>query len=404
MIVARRGRRVVAATLVFVCAGLAPATAAAQDTPAAGPSSTGGEPIRPPVAEGADPNDWEAYFDRGVQLFREAPAEAGPYFYWASRLDPSRAEPLFARWANFLFRARNEDIYAIVRRDYSVFERPDFAKADSLRVRALMRNPFVHRGLESLAYDRLPGDFRGGRDVRAWIAYTEGKFKQAVEMHTRTIERGGPDAVWNRFDRSLASVAAGDLPSGLADLQELVAELRRREEAQALLEFYVSKEHLLYMIGLVHNQMGDRVASRDAFGEALLEDASFAYGYVGLAALDRAARRHADAAGEFSQAVALAGDDGYLHYLHAEVLFDLRRYAAAASALEQAIALEPWYALPHYLMGRVRERQGREDDAYPHYERFVALSTAGDSRAKSMRLRLRLRAQAAADTTSTRTP
>ncbi len=358
------------------------------------------EPERPPVAPGADPNDWEAHFDRGAKLFREEPALAGAHLYWASRLDPSRAEPLYARWANYLFRAKNEDIYAYLRGEEAIWRRPDFLEAWGLRERALVRNPFVHRGLEVLVYDRLPGDFLDSRDNRAWIAYTEGKFQQAVALQTRTIERGGTKAMWNRFDRSLAAVAAGDLPLALSDLKALVEELRRQDD-QRMVALYASKHDLLYMIGLVHNQMGDRAAARAAFGESTVENAAFGYAWAGLAALSSAARQHAQAATEYEQALQIEPEDGYLHYLHAQTLFALQRYEGAATALTQAIALEPHFAAPHYLMGRVRERQGREADAYPHYERFVALATAKDPQAKSMRLRLELRAKA--DTTR-RTP
>lgn len=358
------------------------------------------EPMRPPLLPGADPNDWEPYFDRGNKLFREDAKAAAPYFYWASRLDPSRAEPYFARWANYLFRAKNEDIYAYLRSDEALLRRADFQEAYGWRRIALMRNPFVHRGFEMLVYDRLPGQFSDSRDMRAWIAYTEGKFAQAVASHTRTIERGGAKAVWNRHDRALAAVMAGDMALALTDLKALVEELRRQDD-QRMVALYASKEHLLYMIGLLHNQMGDRAAARSAFGEATVENAAFGYGWAGLAALSGAARQHAQAVGEYEQALQLEPDDGYLHYLHGVALFNAQRYEGAATALQQAIRLEPHYAQSYYMLGRVRERQGREAEAYPHYEAFVQRASARDPQAKSMRFRLELRARA---DTSRRTP
>lgn len=373
-------------------------TLSAQAPPAAGPLPAGA-PMRPALGAGADVNDWEAYFDRGAKIFRDSPAEAGAYFYWASRLDPSRAEPYFARWANFLFRAKNEDIYAYLRGDEALWRRADFIGADSLRTRAIMRNPFVHRGLESLVYDRLPGNFAESRDTRAWIAYTEGKFSQAVAMHTRTIDRGGAKAAWSRYDRALAAVAGGDMALALTDLRALVEELRRRDEAE-LVGFYASKHHLLYMTALVHNQLGDRVAARAAMGESTVENAAFAYGWAGLAGLSRAARQHAQAVSEYETALELEPNDGYLHFLHAAALFDLQRYEAAATAAAKATELEPYYAAPHFLLGRSRERQGRESEAYPHFERFVALAPAKDPQAKSMKYRLELRAKS--DTTRPR--
>jgi hypothetical protein len=350
------------------------------------------EPPRPALPAGGDAHDWEAYFDRGVQLFRQDAREAGAHFYWASRLDPSRAEPYFARWANFLYRTSYEETYAYLRRAREMRERPDVLHADSLHLRALMRNPFVHRGLEILVYDRLPGRFDESRDTRAWIAYSAGNFQAAIANHTRTIDRGGARALWARYDRSLAHVAAGNMAAALEDLRALLDGLRAEDE-QELVGFYTPKHHILYMIGLVRNQMRDGAAARAAFGEAIVEDASFAYAYAGLASLSRAGRQHAQAASEYAQAIELAPDDGYLRYLHAQALFDLQRYAAARGELERAIALEPHYAAPHHLLGRVLERQGHEAEAYEHFERFVRLSSARDPVAQQMRFRLDLRAR-----------
>lgn len=59
------------------------------------------QPPRPSVSRGADPTDWEAYFEIGDRDFKRSPQQAQAAFYWASRLDPTRAEPLFARWASY---------------------------------------------------------------------------------------------------------------------------------------------------------------------------------------------------------------------------------------------------------------------------------------------------------------
>jgi tetratricopeptide (TPR) repeat protein len=360
-----------------------------------GAQSLGSEPPRPPLPSGGDPNDWESYFDAGVKLFMQDATRAGAHFDWAARLDPSRAEPYFARWANFRYRTNTEDVSAYLRRVPAVRARPEMLQADSLRDRAFMRNPFVHRGLEILVYDRLPGNFSESRDTCAWIAYSNGSFDAAAAHYTRTVERGGDAGLWARYDRSLSNVAAGKMPAALADLKALLEGLRARDEAE-LVYHYVPKQHILYMIGLIQNQLGDHAAARASFGESIVEDASVAYGYMGLAALSRAARQHARAADAFAQAIELAPEDGHLRYLHAQALFDLQRYTGAHEELLRVIALEPHCAAPHYLLGRVAERSGKEVEAYPHYERFVAQASAKDPVAVRMRQRLALRARAPA--------
>ncbi len=352
--------------------------------------STGAEPFRPAVPNGSDPKSWEPYFDLGVKLMKSQPAKAAEAFYWATRFDPARAEPLFARYAVSFVLAKQEDAIAYFRSEPTILQRPDIMAADSLRSLALMRNPFVHRGLEILIFDRMPGSFSDSRDTRAWIAYSNGEFTKAIDLHTGMINRGGPDALWSRFDRALAYVAANQLPLALADLRALLDALRAQDAKQTVV-LYRSKHYLLYMIGMILTQQRNYADARTAFQEALLENAAFAYGNAALAAISRAQRNPTQAASEFALAVELAPNDGVLRQQYGQVLVDLQRYDGAVEQLQRAAALEPYWALPHLYLGRAREKQGNMDEAFAHYERFVALSTANDSQAKAIKLRLDLR-------------
>lgn len=352
------------------------------------------EPDRPPLPAGADPKHWEGYFDRGVDVVKHSVVEAEVAFYWSNKLDPTRPEPLFARYATFFLRARPEEARAYLRGEPEILRRPDVLAADSLRVLALMRNPFVHRGLEILIYDRLPGSFSDDRDTRAWIAYSNGEFQQAIDLYTRTIERDVRSALWRRHDRAIAYVAMGNGPAALADLRTLLEALRTTDERTAT-TFYQSKHFLLYMIGMIQTSMQDYAGARTSFQESLVENAAFAYGNAGLAALSRLQRKTDQAAGEYALAVDLAPDDGVLRYLYAQVLQDLQRYDEAAAQLARAIAQEPHYPAPVLLLGRVREKQGKEAEAFELYARFVRMAPANDTQAKNMKLRLDLRSQRA---------
>ncbi len=341
---------------------------------------------RPPLPAG-DIKSWEPYFDEGVRIFKQTPITAERYFLWSSRLDPTRAEPLFAQYAAFFAHTKEEDVRAYFRGDAATLRRPDIRAADSVRALALVRNPFVHRGLEILIFDRLPGDFSENRDTRAWIAYSNGEFPRAIDLLTRTIDRGRPDARWRRFDRALAYVAVADNRKALADLRALLAELRAQDDRGAV-TFYQSKHFLLYMIGQLHLSMREYDAARTAFQEALVEDASFAYGNAGLAAVSRIQRNNIQAEGEYSLAVELAKGDGVLRLWHAQVLFDLQRDAEAEAEVLRAIAIEPMWPAPQHLLGRLRERQGRMDDAYAAWEKYVTMAPAGDAAARALKTRL----------------
>ncbi len=352
------------------------------------------EPRRPKLPADADGRQWESYFDLGVRIFRANPKAAEEAFFWASKLDPSRAEPLFARYAAFFSYRTYEDVRDYFRGDEKLMRQPDILAADSIRTLALMRNPFVHRGLEILIFDRMPGEFAMDRDTRAWIAYSNGEHAKAIELFTRTIQRDGRQARWRLYDRALAHVSMGGNRAGLADLQTLLAALRAEDETGAV-TFYNSKHFLLYMIGMIHQSLRDFVAARTAFQEALVEDASFAYAHAGLGALSRLQRNNAQAADEYALAIELAPTDAVLRFRRVEVLFDLQRFMEAERELLRVIAEEPYWPAPHHLLGRIRERQGKEAEAYEAWAKFVAMAPANDAQAKAIKLRLDARAQRA---------
>ena len=54
---------------------------------------------RPTPPPDKDPNDWVSYYQYGLELLPRRPDRAESYFAWASRLDPSVAEPWVGRHA-----------------------------------------------------------------------------------------------------------------------------------------------------------------------------------------------------------------------------------------------------------------------------------------------------------------
>jgi len=183
---------------LLVCCSAA--GAAAQPAPAPG---------QPMFTVGGDAKHWESWFDHGVRVMRDAPREASIAFAWASRLDPTRAEPYFALYAASMVRLPRERTVQYFRGEETALRDPAVLAADSARTLGLMRDPVVHRGLEAVMFDLLPGTFRDDRDTRAWIAYSNGDLVRAVSLHTRTIDRLGERARWQRFDRALAYAASG---------------------------------------------------------------------------------------------------------------------------------------------------------------------------------------------------
>jgi tetratricopeptide (TPR) repeat protein len=336
----------------------------------------------------ADPNDWEAYFDAGVAALRTAPSDAAAALVEASRRDPSRAEPYIARYVAFWLSRTVRDFADYRSGDRKAYDDPAVRAADSLYLLALVRNPFVHRGLEALLYDR------GQRllttaDTRGWVAYSAGNFREAVAVYTRAIERDSVRTLWQRRERALSKVGYGDLLGAQQDLEFLLRELRRRDATDADVEYYSSKHGLLHMIGLLQTQRRQFAPAREAFLEALVEDAGFAYAHAGLGTVARAERNARGAVEAFGQAVLLAPRDPVLRQSYAASLLDAGDLDGAVTEARAALQAEPLWAAPYLTLARALERRGAMGEARAAYEAFIARATRTDPNLAAARAKVR---------------
>ncbi|MEX2181538.1 MAG: tetratricopeptide repeat protein [Gemmatimonadaceae bacterium] len=142
------------------------------------------------------------------------------------------------------------------------------------------------------------------------------------------------------------------------------------------------------MIGLIRVQQGDYAGAREAFGEALVENAGFAHAQAALGLLSRTERKMTQALEEHTAAAGLLPSDQVLQLQHAQALFDAGRFEAAVQAAERVAAAEPRWAAPHLLMGRARDRQRRTAEATEHYRAYLARATRTDPQAPALRARV----------------
>ncbi|HEX8209399.1 MAG TPA: tetratricopeptide repeat protein [Longimicrobium sp.] len=322
-------------------------------------------PERPALPRGADPNSWESYFDLGMRHMPGMPSRAEAAFYWASRLDPSRAEPLYARWAVFhLHDLGRWERY--LDDDPRVLRRSEVLRADSLRWHAYRRNPFVHRGLDLLLIDQLPGRWGGDRVTQAWIAYGAGNFARAAEEFGRIANRNPRFAYW----AVLANVSASRFPEATLHLDSLLARARR-EETRRLVRPDESKEMIEYALGLLHRARNNKAEAAAAMQRALLENLAFYPARVQLGEMALEEGRFAEAVDELEQAAEIAPDDGYLQYRLGAALLLAGKSAEAVSALRSASRLEPYYAAVDLLLGAALERAGDTSAAKEAYSRYL---------------------------------
>ena len=331
---------------------------------------------RPALPVGADPNDWTAYYDRGVQLLKHDGASAEAMFGWAARLDPSRAEPLYGRWVRFHLRD-NLRFERYLLDDPRTLRNPAVVAADSLQMRALIRNPFVHRGLIALAYDMLPGIWSDDPSTRAFLAYANGDLPRAAE-NLELIVRRSPGDLRARQQLALTLVSLGRFEAARVEMDSVVARLRGADERRVV-QVYESKELLLYGIGLLYLAQNQAGQARDAFAGAVLEDASQWYPHRGLGLALLAGGNAREALDEYRTALELAGDEPLLLSEYADALSGAGQYPEAVEQLTRLVRLEPEWAGPWRALGNANLGAGRRAEAIEAFTTFLARAPRSDA-------------------------
>ncbi|HEX8391611.1 MAG TPA: tetratricopeptide repeat protein [Longimicrobium sp.] len=328
------------------------------------------EPERPSLPRGADTNDWEAYFEAGEARFIQFPREATAAFYWASRLDPTRAEPIFARWASF-FAVDDGTFESYLREEEFVMRRSATIANDSLLTRAYYRNPFVHRGLEVGLFVRLGRRLAWDGATNAFVNYGQGEFQRAAAQFGRLVRANPERNVRLRHYRALALVGAQEPDSAAAEIQELLQALRSRDES-SVQRMYESKALWEYSLGMLYERQNRPADAAAAYERALVEDLAMYPAHAGLGRLAIAAKDTTAALSHLSQAVEAAPGDAVIHYDYGNALLQARRPEEALAAYRRALELEPYWALPYVRVGQMHDMLGRGAEALVAYREYLS--------------------------------
>lgn len=340
---------------------------------------------RPPLPSGADTNAAAAYYD-----WVEPAVEAGlkldtaeMALYWASRLDPYWPDPVFAR-AMVILQAAQGDVFEtwFKTRSRGAAERVQLTPrqrqlVDSLMRLAWARNPFLYTNLEFALLARGRGRTRGDPAQAGWFAYRIRRFATAESLFALAL-RKSPSDVGLRIYRAKALFYLHRYDNAVAELTAARDSVRGAAEAR-LSPVLPSVEMFDYAIGIARVQQDDFPAARVAFGRALTENLGFYWAHARLAGTALALADTATALAELALAVDLEALDPVLRVFHGVVLYDAGLLSEAAGELEKALELDPYYAQPHYRLGRVYEAQGKKLDAIAQYRLFLAHAARGDA-------------------------
>ena len=102
------------------------------------------ESPRPELAGNLDVNDPSSYYQHGVSILTRAPQSAADAFYWASRIDPAWADPLYARRIALLM-ADQRLFLRYLEGHRRTLQSEEVQQIDSLYGRALWINRFCSR-------------------------------------------------------------------------------------------------------------------------------------------------------------------------------------------------------------------------------------------------------------------
>lgn len=324
---------------------------------------------RPELPADADPNDWESYFALGERMFTTFPSRAETAFTWAGRLDPTRAEPLMARWAAFY--ARDQGLWIMyLNDDERALRRPDVIQNEERMKLALVRNPFVHRGFEAALLSQLGRRLLWDRSTEAFLDYGRGHFRRAAADFEGLVRRNPRRNFRLRHYRALSLIGAGQADSAAVEIERLLAALREADEEEVS-DAYQSKAHWEHALGLVHEVRGDTARARRHFERALEEDLTWYASRMGLARLDLRGGNAEAAVTHLASAAEIAPEDGVVRLEHGNALAAAGRLNEAVAQYNLALSREPHWAEVYLRLARARDTLGETAEAAKLYQSYL---------------------------------
>ncbi len=399
----------VSTALIAVAVLLAPALHA-QKTPKI--------PPRPKLDPGIDTNNARAYYQYGTRVVGDKPEEAGHAFYWASRIDPSSGEVLYAMHVAAIIAMSSSEV-----EDYydhtSKKRKPEYLALDSLLYRAYTINPFLYRSLdqplirhviESEVHNEYPS--LGGAELNeyvvhvlqgsrasAWQTYAVGRFPEALAAYAKKLKALDKTttksnkvahedrASWIHAERAGIFYIIGNMDSARTEMSAAMATMSEHDAKEAVF-LYESKAMYDQQMGMIEERAKNKDKAREAYAHALEEDLSYYAAHSRMAAMQLEQGDTASAVGEMEFAVQLQPNDAALLYNYGLALIRARRDGEAATQLGKSVAADPYYAQPHMLLARMADVEDYKDDAVREYQTFLSLAARADPQVSLAKTRL----------------
>ena len=361
-------------------------------------------PARPRLTAAADTNSAHAYFAHGINVLEQQPHQAADAFYWAARLDPAWADPLYARRIALMM-SDPRRLEGYMEGNRRIIQSPGIRQIDSLQYRALTLNPFLYRRLDrQLVKFYIRSSIKRGESMqsvsqrtddglldhvieswlntadpgmRGWSSYSAGRFQDALRHYASAL-KGSRNKSDIHADRARIFFMTGSMDSARVSMTQAVEQMRKKDQDD-LVYFYESKALYEHSIGMIHEERDDLAAARDAYARALQEDLSYYPAHTRLAMLALEEGDTTTAQGAMALAVQIRGDDPGLRYNYGLMLVVARKLDEAEEQARKAIESEPYFARPYNLLGRVLEAKGKRDEAVAQYREFLRRAPREDA-------------------------
>ena len=393
-------------------------------------------PARPRLDPGVDTNSAQANYEYGMKRIDDDPQESVRAFYWASRIDPTSGDAMYALWTATLVSMSDPQLASYLGHGRRPHEKRtgEQLELDSLIYRAYVVNPFLFSSLDRALMKRtieaeigtlnpkMKPELKAqavARRVHAAaaqpsIAYSQGRFQEALDSYAFELYAsnlfGEPPAKKkpNAQDKQYAAMVKGGLAFERVDLHakrariffqlheldsastEMTAAISilQAQDSGSVQPIYLSKAIFDESLGIIYEHDRRFDLAREAYGRALQEDLSFYTAHNRLAGLELEQGDTTNALTDIDLAVQLAPRDPALRYRYAEVLVSARRDGEAAQQLMKAIALDPYYGSPHLMLAMMSDVENYTDDAIAEYKAYIALAARSEPQLPRIKARL----------------
>jgi Tfp pilus assembly protein PilF len=337
-------------------------------------------PPRPRLPQEADTNDARAYYTFGTLHIRSRPDTAAAAFYWATQLDPWRADAYYGRAVALMRTLWEPDKYA-----YGMWmpKRPlrenELEVVDSLNRLAYELDPYIDRRFDYLVgppaaeviCDRVRNPMAAG------ACYMQARnFGLSLQKLGAALKKD-PKQIALHYLRAHAYYQLRHFDSAAAELGVLADSLGNRQE-KGLTAFYVSRATIYYAQGMAYTQMDDTAAARAAYERALVEDLAFHMASVRLAGRALSSGDTTTALSHLAHAVSVRPADARLRLFYGIILASRDQRTAALEQFRAAIETSPHFASPYLHIGQELEKTDR-DSAIAAYDAFLVRSAQSDS-------------------------